>query len=74
MSAILPLEIIVIANAALILIAGGAVLLIVRNSTKYQRNVGDYPVQQRHIRVMVGLVLFLIIIALTAAALNLFAG
>ena len=71
---LLPLEIIIVANAILLLLAGLATLFLIRLSVIYRRNVGDDSVQYRQMRVIISVMLLLFFIGLAAAALNLFAA
>ena len=71
---LLPLEIIIVANAILLLLAGLATLFLIRVSVIYRRNVGDDSVKYRQMRVIISVMLLLFFIGLAAAALNLFAA
>lgn len=71
---LLPLPIIVGANAVFLVIAVIAALVIVRASISYRRHIGDNPAQQHQVRIILYATLLIIIIGLAAAALNLFAA
>jgi hypothetical protein len=69
---LLPLEILLSINGALLGAAAIAGLVLMRASVKYQRNLGDNAAQREHVTTIVNSTLFLILLGVLAAGLNLF--
>jgi hypothetical protein len=69
---VIPVEILLLVNGALLFLAAIAATVLVRASVRYQRSLGDGREQQYYTRVIINAVLALILLALAAAGLNLF--